>query len=146
MEGICWNNENEGLAPQSPDLKPIEQIWGELENKLDRSIVHSKESLWLELQKAWNKISVEVLWKYIDTMSECCCNCCKRWTYQILKLKVDKNSKTLHLIFAVLRATICMFHDHYEMKSCFGGKKEKKKEIDQIRSVRCSKNVGHLCV
>lgn len=38
--------------PQSPDLNPIEQIWGDLENKLDRSIVHSKESLWLELQKA----------------------------------------------------------------------------------------------
>ncbi len=73
MEGICWNTENEGLAPQSPDLKPIEQIWGELENKLDRSIVHSKESLWLELQeKAWDDISVEVLRKYIDTMSERC--------------------------------------------------------------------------
>ncbi len=44
--------------PQSLDLNPIELIWGELENKLDRSIVHSKESLWLELQ---NNISVEVL-------------------------------------------------------------------------------------
>src|SRR4029434_1826942 len=29
--------------PQSTDLNPIEQIWGELENKLDRSFVHSKE-------------------------------------------------------------------------------------------------------
>ncbi len=44
-----------------PDLNPIEQIWGELENKLDRSIVHLKESLWLELRKAWDNISVEVL-------------------------------------------------------------------------------------
>ncbi len=43
---------------QSPDLNTIEQIWGELENKLDRSIVHSKESFWLELQKAWDNISV----------------------------------------------------------------------------------------
>ncbi len=58
--------------PQSPDLKPIEQICGELENKLDLSIVHSKESLWLELQKAWDDISVEVLRKYIDTMPERC--------------------------------------------------------------------------
>ncbi len=31
MEGICWNIENDGLAPQSPDLNLIEQIWGELE-------------------------------------------------------------------------------------------------------------------
>ncbi len=47
-------------------------MWGELENKLNRSIVHSKESLWLELQKAWDNISVEVLRKYIDTMPERC--------------------------------------------------------------------------
>ncbi len=71
MEEI-WNIENDGLAPQSPDLNPIEEIWGELENKLYRSIVHSKESLWLELQKAWDNISVEVLRKYSHTIPERC--------------------------------------------------------------------------
>ncbi len=60
MEGICWNFENDGL------------IWGELENKLDRSFVHSKESLWLELQKVWDYIGVEYLRKYIDTIPERC--------------------------------------------------------------------------
>ncbi len=40
MEGICWNIENDGLVPQSPDLNPVEQIWGELENKPDTSTVH----------------------------------------------------------------------------------------------------------
>lgn len=30
---------------------------------------------------------------YTDLMSERC-NCCKRWTHQILKLNVDKNSRT----------------------------------------------------
>ncbi len=68
MEGICWNIENDGLAPQSLDLNPIEQIWGEFENEFHRSIVHSKESLWVELhelQKAWDNISVEVLRKYV---------------------------------------------------------------------------------
>ncbi len=58
--------------PQSLDLNPTEQIWGELENKLDRSILHSKESLWLELQKEWDNSSVEVLKKHIDTMPERC--------------------------------------------------------------------------
>ncbi len=74
MEGICWNIENDGLVPQSPDLNPVEQIWGELENKLDTSAVHSKESLWLELQKAWDNISVDVqdiYWHYAREM--CCC-------------------------------------------------------------------------
>ncbi len=59
-------------SPQSPDLNPIQQIWCELENKLDRSIVHSKKSLWLELQKECDNISVEVLRKYIDTVPERC--------------------------------------------------------------------------
>ena len=36
------------------------------------SIVHSKESLWLELRKAWDNVSVDVLRKYIDTMPERC--------------------------------------------------------------------------
>uniref|UniRef100_A0A673KIR6 Tc1-like transposase DDE domain-containing protein n=1 Tax=Sinocyclocheilus rhinocerous TaxID=307959 RepID=A0A673KIR6_9TELE len=82
--------------PQIPDLNPIEQIWGDLENKLDRSIVHSKESLWHELQKTWDNISVEVLRKYTDTMPERCAAIIaeKRWTYQILHLKLDKNSTT----------------------------------------------------
>jgi len=62
-EGICWNTENYGLV----HLNPIEQFWGELENKLDRSIV-----LWLELQKLWENISVEVLRKYSDTTPERC--------------------------------------------------------------------------
>ncbi len=76
----CWNylrrKESAGTLKMmdwpSPDLNPIEQIWGELKNKLDRSIVHSKESLWLELQKAWDNISVEVLRKYINTVPERC--------------------------------------------------------------------------
>ncbi len=63
MEEICWKTEKSN---------PIEQIWCELENKLDRSIVDSKESLWLQLQKAWDNISVEVLRKYIDSMPERC--------------------------------------------------------------------------
>ncbi len=52
------------------DLNPWANL-GELKKK-NRSIVHSKKSLWLELQKAWDNISVEVLRKYIDTMPEIC--------------------------------------------------------------------------
>ncbi len=70
MEGICWNIENDGLAPQSPDLSPIEQFGVSL--KIIQTIVHLKESLWLELQKAWDDINFEVFRKYIDTMSERC--------------------------------------------------------------------------
>ena len=58
--------------PQRPDLNPVEQIWGVLEDKLDRSKVHSKETLWNEFQKTWNNTSVETLRKYIDTMPRRC--------------------------------------------------------------------------
>ncbi len=40
--------------------------------KIIQTIVHLKESLWLELQKAWDDINFEVFRKYIDTMSERC--------------------------------------------------------------------------
>ncbi len=71
--GICWTRM-------------------ELENKLDRSF-----ALWLDLQKAWGNISVEVLRKYTDTREMCCCNYCKRRTYRILQFKVDKNSMTHYI-------------------------------------------------
>uniref|UniRef100_A0A671SVJ3 Tc1-like transposase DDE domain-containing protein n=1 Tax=Sinocyclocheilus anshuiensis TaxID=1608454 RepID=A0A671SVJ3_9TELE len=70
---------------RSPDLNPIEQIWGELENKQGRSI----------LQKSWDNINVDVLRKYIDTMAErCAAVIAAKDGHQILKLKVDKNSTT----------------------------------------------------
>lgn len=50
-DGIWWNNEDDGMAPQSPDLQPTQSIWGKLEMKLDKSFIHSKENLWPELQK-----------------------------------------------------------------------------------------------
>ncbi len=81
--------------PQTPDLNPIEQIWGELENKLDRSI----DPFGLSCRRQYQAIFLR---KYIDTMSE-------RYTavvaakcgHQILKLKVDKNSTT-HFIWYLL--------------------------------------------
>lgn len=52
-----------------------------LEDKLGRSVVHSKEILWAELQKTWENINVEV---QTDEMLSC-----RRWMNQIIK--VDKN-------------------------------------------------------
>ena len=35
-----------------------------------------------------------------------------------------------------------MFHEYYEIKSCFGGKQK----VNIFRSIRCSNNVGHHCM
>lgn len=48
---------------QSLDFIPIWDIWGKLENKLDRSLVDSEESRWLELPKSLEIINVEDLRK-----------------------------------------------------------------------------------
>ncbi len=77
MEGICWNIENDGLAPQSPDQP-------------------HRTNLYL---------------LYIQRKAFC----------QLLKLKVDKNS-----------TNICMFHEHYEIKLYFGGKKGQYFQICQV--------------
>ena len=57
---------------QSPDLNPIEQIWELIDRKLDKSHVKTKETLWLEVKRCWKSITVEVLKKYIETMSKRC--------------------------------------------------------------------------
>ena len=57
---------------QSSDLNPIEQIWELIDRKLDKSHVKTKETLWLEVKRCWESITVEVLKKYIETMPERC--------------------------------------------------------------------------
>ena len=57
---------------QSPDLNPIEQFWGLIDRKLDKSHVKIKETLWSEIKRSWETIRVEVLKKYIETMPERC--------------------------------------------------------------------------
>lgn len=47
--GVCWNTDNDGLAPS----KSTEQSW----TQVDRLTIHSQESLWLELQMTWEDIS-----------------------------------------------------------------------------------------
>ncbi len=103
----CWNylqrKESAGTlkimdwTPQSPDRNSIEQFWGDMENKLEKE--KGKESLWLELQNAWDNISVEVLrkymWHYI-VREMCCCNihylvyCCAQNNHLHVSWKMEK--------------------------------------------------------
>ncbi|KAK4006780.1 hypothetical protein OUZ56_011938 [Daphnia magna] len=45
--------------PQSPDLNPIEQIWDHVDSKIRKMCNTSKNSLWVDLQTAWDDISIK---------------------------------------------------------------------------------------
>ncbi|KAL6491122.1 hypothetical protein MHYP_G00014670 [Metynnis hypsauchen] len=47
--------------PQSPDLNPIEMVWGELDLRVKAKGPTSAKHLWELLQDCWKTISVEEL-------------------------------------------------------------------------------------
>ncbi|KAH0812694.1 hypothetical protein GEV33_010097 [Tenebrio molitor] len=55
---------------QSPDLNPIEKLWDQLDRKVRKECVTSKENLQRALQREWNNIQQETLTKLV-TRSEC---------------------------------------------------------------------------
>lgn len=56
--------------PSSPDLNPIENIWGLLKQRINRRIPqpHTKEALRAAVLDEWDKITVEEIQHYVDTM------------------------------------------------------------------------------
>ena len=55
---------------QSPDLNPIEHLWGILDQNLDKSSTSSQHMLWEQQEAAWQKISKETLKKLVISMPE----------------------------------------------------------------------------
>ena len=56
--------------PQSPDINPLEHLWGHLKRQLRKYDTPPKgvHELWERLVKEWNAISPEVCLKLIDRM------------------------------------------------------------------------------
>lgn len=83
---------------------------------MDSSVVQSKRSLWPELQEAGESMlkSMLVFRTQTDTMPDRCA------VHLLFKLKGTK--KSIRLISVVHQSTICVFHDYYETKLCFGSK------------------------
>lgn len=49
--------------PQSPNMNPIENLWDELNRKIQKRLIFLKNELKVRLQEEWNNISNEYLYK-----------------------------------------------------------------------------------
>ncbi len=139
-------------TPQSPDRNSIEQFWGDMENKLGKE--KGKESLWLELQNAWDNISVEVLRKYMWHYARemCCCNihylvyCCAQNNHLHVSWKMEKGETPPPHDCKAFGCTAihnkalykCIIHSWIFSNEIMFGR--------QKRSVKYFNNFGHHCI
>ena len=63
---------NKKRSPQSPDLNPIEMVWGELDRRVKAKGPTSAKHLWELLQDCWKTISGDYLLKLIERMPRVC--------------------------------------------------------------------------
>ena len=56
------------FPPQSPDLNPIEHLWGHLETERAKHSVTSQEALWNTVKSCWDDTSQQVLHKLVESM------------------------------------------------------------------------------
>ncbi|CAJ0960460.1 unnamed protein product [Ranitomeya imitator] len=77
-KGYLTRKESDGVLrqmtwpPQSPDLNPIEMVWGELDRRVKAKRPTSAKHLWELLQDYWKTISDDYLLKLIKRMPRVC--------------------------------------------------------------------------
>lgn len=57
---------------QSPDLNPIEHLWGVLKNKIGAHKAKNKQDLWQTIQEAWYAIPPETCANLVESMQRRC--------------------------------------------------------------------------
>lgn len=53
---------------QSPDLNPIENLWGDLKKRISTQSFQNKDQLWDFVQKAWYEIPIDTCRKLVSSM------------------------------------------------------------------------------
>lgn len=57
---------------QSPDLNPIENLWGHVQREIDGLLCSSGDTLFQNIQAVWERISVQRLRKIVESMTRRC--------------------------------------------------------------------------
>ena len=67
-----YNIETLPIPPNSPDLNPIENIWGILSSKVysEGQKFKNKDSLWKEIKFQWENLDPEIIRKSISNYNE----------------------------------------------------------------------------
>merc|ERR1711980_80441 len=68
-DGVLWQMT---WPPQSPDLNPVEMVWGELDRRVKAKGSTSAKHLWELLQDCWKTISGDYLLKLMERMPRVC--------------------------------------------------------------------------
>jgi transposase len=54
----------------SPDLNPLEHLWGIMKRKIQGEQFHDKNELWMKLQEIWSSFTPEFVQRYVDSMPQ----------------------------------------------------------------------------
>ena len=83
---VCFQQKKIRVSPwpsQSPDLNPIERLWGEMKKKLDHvGMSNSWKSLFPHMEQHHHQYNRDIRCFYVTTL--CCSNCCQRWQRKVL--------------------------------------------------------------
>lgn len=67
--------------PQSPDLNPIEHLWGDVKNVIDKKKFGTFDELWAGVEEAWRNISVARCQRLVESMGRRCSDVLKNKGY-----------------------------------------------------------------
>ncbi|CAJ0967019.1 unnamed protein product [Ranitomeya imitator] len=152
-KGYLTKKESDGVLrqmtwpPQSPDLNPIEMVWGELDRRVKAKGPTSAKHLWELLQDCWKTIPGDYLLKLIKRMPRVCKAVIKaKGGY--LDAKVVKESKDEVLnVFCCSNQAILLHTQNFDQNKLEEEMRKRKERVEKWREdqrKRVVESIGEL--